>query len=205
MSAAGRSEGRVEHDNYPTPSWCVERLLEAVPLPGGNWLEPAAGDGAIIHAVSRLREDIRWQAIEIRPECRNWLQQTGAGIAIGDARKVRWDKRVQRVIITNPPYSLAEDFLAKALQSSAIIVLLLRLDFLGSERRAPIFRRAAPDVYVLPNRPSFVRGRTDANEYGWFVWEEDRRAVGRVRVLASTPREIRCPAIGRRREPLLLS
>ena len=28
-------------DYYPTPAWCVRRLLEAVDLPGGRWLGAA--------------------------------------------------------------------------------------------------------------------------------------------------------------------
>ena len=48
MSATNRGAVRNEHDFYPTPAWCVHRLLEAVPLPAGRWLEPCVGDGAKI-------------------------------------------------------------------------------------------------------------------------------------------------------------
>jgi len=75
MSATGRGRERDEHDFYETPAWCVHRLLEAVPqLPGGAWLEPCAGKGAIIRAVNEVRKDpIHWTAVEIDPSHRDDL------------------------------------------------------------------------------------------------------------------------------------
>ena len=36
-----------------------------------------------------------------------------------------------------------------------------------------------PDLYVLPNRPSFTKnGNTDSIEYAWFVWGHDRYVSG---------------------------
>lgn len=89
MTATGRGAERVDLDAYPTPSWCVRRLLEAVDLPlelpaergtlthgtrGARWLEPCAGDGAIIRAANAYctaagkAAEIFWHANELRPE-----------------------------------------------------------------------------------------------------------------------------------------
>ena len=196
MSAANRSESRVAFDVYPTPAWCVHRLLEEVELPGGHWCEPAAGDGAIIRAVRDVRRDVTWSALELRSECQAALVKEGAEVQIGDALESPWQLRPEllTLVITNPPYALAEAFLARALEASTSVALLLRLDFLGSERRSGLFRRVPPDIHVLPNRPSFVAGRTDASEYAWFVWRHYRdRRYGNVGVLATTPREVRIP------------
>jgi hypothetical protein len=46
MSATNRGAVRRADDYYATPAWCVRALLASVQLPGGRWLEPAAGDGA---------------------------------------------------------------------------------------------------------------------------------------------------------------
>lgn len=198
MSSTGRSDVRVANDVYPTPAWCVDRLLEAVALPGGQWLEPAAGDGAIIRAVARSREDIVWTGLELRALCEPTLLATGAAVQIADALTLDWREFTPKVVITNPPYLLAEAFLERALETDAIIVLLLRLDFLGSDRRSPIFHLMPPDLYVLPNRPSFVGRGTDSTEYGWFIWEPSRaRSFGRLQVLSTTPREVRYPKLAR--------
>lgn len=86
------------------------------------------------------------------------------------------------VVITNPPFSLAQEFAYKALSEGEVVVLLLRLNWLGTDRRNPFLLAHPPSIYVLPRRPAFgpnakhIReGKldakdTDATEYAWFVW-----------------------------------
>jgi hypothetical protein len=70
------------------------------------------------------------------------------------------------------------------------VIMLLRLNFLASEERSEFMQRTRPDVYVLPNRPSFVlAGKTDSIEYAWFHWHKN--STGIVRVLPTTPIEER--------------
>lgn len=192
MSATGRSEQRINHDDYQTPSWCVRRLIERVRLPTGDWLEPAAGSGGIIEVVESMRPGSqRWSAVEIQekympgdptrgrafiqPEDGKFGKMAWAapGWIIGDFLEPRttfgrrWD-----VAITNPPYSHAVQFLERMRSVADHVVLLLRLAWLSSANRAEIFRRDPPNfVAVLPNRPSFTGdGKTDATDYGWFCW-----------------------------------
>ena len=91
------------------------------------------------------------------------------------------------VVITNPPFSDAEAFLRRSLELADHVVLLLRLNFLASAKRAELMRERAPDVYVLPNRPSFDGKGTDSIEYAWFHWPARRRRSGRIQVLPCTP------------------
>jgi hypothetical protein len=67
--------------------------------------------------------------------------------------------------------------------------MLLRLNFLGSSVRAQFMRSHTPDVYVLPNRPSFTGNGTDSIEYTWFVWRHGNagRAEGKLTLLSETP------------------
>jgi hypothetical protein len=50
-------------------------------------------------------------------------------------------------------------------------------------------RSNCPDVYVLPNRPSYeATGRTDSIEYAWMHWKKNiKRDFATVRILAVTP------------------
>lgn len=193
VSSTNRGGQRSEADFYPTPAWCVRRLIEAAALPGGHWLEPAAGRGDIIRAVDEVRSDVTWTAVELRAECRGVLTAaTGSAsrVHIRDFTKLsRSEVGSLDVVITNPPYSIAMEMLEHALTlSAARVVMLLRLNFLASGARAPFMRRHAPDVYVLPNRPSFSGRGTDSIEYAWFVWHPGRRRRhGRVEVLPVTP------------------
>ena len=225
MSSTRRGGKRSPSDNYPTPAFCVHRLLDRVPLVGdGIWYEPCAGEGAIIRAVESWRsgrlEGIDWYANELRSEAVPTLEKVvpRERITVGDYRDILfppltnaiglerpWDEAAPNsqdvsVVITNPPFRLAMDVINQSLTSfpHASLVLLLRLNFLGSEDRQPFHRDFAPDVYVLPNRPSFrpsARGKhsTDSPEYAWFCWGPSprRRAVGEYQILDTTPLEER--------------
>lgn len=74
------------------------------------------------------------------------------------------------LVIANPPYSDAERFVEHALTIGRTCCFLLRLNWLASKKRAAFHRAHPSDVFVLPRRPSFTNGGTDATEYAWFVW-----------------------------------
>lgn len=160
MSATGRGAERQEDDFYCTESWCVNALLAKLYLPGGRWLEPGAGDGAIVRAVQALRSDVEFTAIEKRDTligqvtpCDWWgsdfLEPNDQLLPALSANKFD-------VAIGNPPYKLALQFIWQSMQFAKIVAFLLRLDFLGSRKRVPFWRKHPADVYVLPDRPSFV-------------------------------------------------
>ena len=200
MSSTNRGGQRSEADYYPTPAWCVHRLLEEVDLPGGQWLEPAAGTGMLIEAVNAIRRDIQWKAIELRDTCESAL--SGAvgplgEVSITDFLQVAPQDSGQEftVIITNPPYSMAMPMIEHSLAfQSRFVVMLLRLNFLASESRAKFMRQYSPDVYVLPNRPSFSGRGTDSIDYAWFVWHgRQQRQQGKLVVLPTTSAADRRP------------
>lgn len=212
MSSTSRGGKRNESDVYPTPSWCVHRLLEHLPCPvSGLWLEPAAGDGAIIRAVEEVNPSKKriWTAVELRKECLEPIVSARVSEividnffsvnhkSLGTVHGGRITGQPFDVIVTNPPFSLAEEFIRACLPLARTTIMLLRLNFFGSEGRADFLRSHAPDIYALPNRPGFGLNKhgkpgTDSIEYGWFVWSgEQPRRTGSISMLASTPKEIR--------------
>lgn len=196
MSATGRGErGGEGADFFPTPAWCVDWLLRTVDLPGGSWLEPSAGDGAIIRAVNRRRQDVTWGAIELRADMKDALAGSGATyIRIGDFTKTLHSGEPFDVVIGNPPYADAAAHLAAALLRGRVVAFLLRLNFLGSQKRRDFWRRHPADVYVLSERPSFDGDGTDATEYAWFVWGQCG-TYGKVHVLGP-PETLALPEVG---------
>lgn len=157
MSATGRGAERQQDDFYVTQAWCVHALLAKLDLPGGRWLEPGAGDGAIVRAVQQVRDDIVFTTVELRdvpieqrPPCWWW---TGDFLAVGIESQLNVN---YAVAIGNPPYRFAREFIEQALRFSKIVCFLLRLDFLGSRKRHEFWKRNPADVYVLPDRPNFV-------------------------------------------------
>lgn len=180
MSATGRSDVRHAADFYATPAWCVRALLAEVPIPSGLWLEPCAGEGDII-AASGHKD---WHAVELREECREKLNESCQRLAIGNFLTMpNPTPGGYAAIVTNPPYALAEEFIRKSIQIAPVVAMLLRLNWLGSQKRVAFLREYPPSVYVLPRRPSFTGGGTDACEYAWFVWRKYWAGNPEIRVL----------------------
>ena len=194
MSRSGQAERRPQ-DFYPTPGWVTRAILPhlAEDIDRGVVWEPAAGDGAILREVLAFRPGLE-------REGRLWATEIDEG-RVRRAREFAptchtdfLDCGPHRcsLIITNPPYSIAERFVSHALDlagENATVAMLLRLAFLETRKRAPFVRRHCPDVYVLPERPSFVEGpgrtQTDSCAYAWMVWPrgEKKRSSGRIEVL----------------------
>lgn len=202
MSSTNRGKQRAEADFYPTPHWCVDRLLQKLKLPSGLWLEPGAGNGDIIRAVSATRTDINWAASELRPECAQVLRRAAPDIVVRignflgqEAADFELTGEKFDVAIGNPPFRHAIAFVRHALTMADHVVLLLRLNFLGSQERADFMRETGPDIYILPDRPSFEGdGDTDSIEYAWFHWSSYTMGGdggGAWHMLDSTPLEVR--------------
>lgn len=192
MTATVRGGDRTLLDSYPTPAWCVHSLLRTVELPGGSWLEPSAGQGAIIQATNQVRDDVVWHAIEIDPACESSLSSM-ARVQVQDFLAVPPGDRFI-VAITNPPFSRAQEFVQHAMNHAGIVVMLLRLAFMSSLGRFPLMSTNAPDVFVLPDRPQFAGTNRDSSDYAWFVWHSGRiRRTGAFHVLDPTPSGLREP------------
>lgn len=173
MSSTNRGTGRREHDFYATPEWCTKALFEHMDeFSRRPVLDPCAGDGAILKVAQGF--GLETHGIEIRdvpapPGVLSW----NVSDAIEHARKVpnaaHWASMIN--LVTNPPYSLAQEFIEAWRDRVALSAWLLRLNFLGSQKRAEWFRQRPPSrVLILPRRPSFTGGATDSCEYAWMVW-----------------------------------
>lgn len=208
MSARGRKHRHKQaqdpnpHDFFVTPAWCAEAIPEHLLSSSGWYLEPSAGNGAIVRALSRRRPNVRWHLVELRGEEQEGLEKLGDGFkkaSIVECPRNFFDVPARRLpyacVPANPPYSLAPEVIRHAMHVApdAIILMLLRLDFLGSSAdRLDLVRDARPDVWVFSTRPGFTRTGTDANEYAWFAWRRDGDAWGGpdggvVRVLDPVP------------------
>lgn len=207
MSSKGRKQvDAPPNENFPTEAWVVKALLDELPLPTwrGRWLEPCAGEGAILNAVHDwIDEEKRglpptWDCVEIRREGADYLDRMSKNPtcpididSVWHGDYLTWDCRPAGkydVVISNPPFSIAMEIIQKSFQlTNGHVVMLQRLNFLGSKKRAPFWWKYPPDIYVLGmNRPSFkADGSTDSIEYGWFVWPpgERQRDHGNIRVL----------------------
>lgn len=155
MTAGKNKAPRRAFDVYETPEYAIDALLKIIPLDDKKkYLEPCRASGRIYH---RLPMGSAWG--EIR-EGVDYLQTKYPMVDC---------------IITNPPYSLAQEFVTKALTEAPVVIMLLRLGFLESMKRNAWWQDNKPSsLLILSKRPSFTEdGKTDGAGYAWFIWSRD--------------------------------
>lgn len=133
---------RVPHDYYATDPKAVEMLLELEQFAPVIW-EPACGEGHIskvlqAHGHEVISTDLIYRGFG-DPEPLDFLKETLDGFD-GD-------------IITNPPYSLAQDFVQTAIDTVKLgrkVAMFLKIQFLEGKKRFALFEKSPP-----PNRLCF--------------------------------------------------
>ena len=162
-------------DLYETPPIAVEALLRHERLPHRLW-EPACGPGNIVNVLRAAGHEVIGSDL----------------VDYGDPTHFyRRDFLLERKapdgcqgIITNPPFKLVEQFVAHALELSPLVVMLLRLAFMESERRTGILEgRGLARIHQFRKRlPMMHRAGWEGRKansgmaFAWFVW--DRSHVG---------------------------
>ena len=158
------TRARIPLDFYRTPEWLVEALVPHLPY-DDTVLDPACGDGAILHVLSAHYDktvgiDVDAERLE---RCACSEKHLGNALEMGSLPDVG-------LVVMNPPYQFAMDFVQHHVERYPFVAALLRLGFLAGQRRAPWLRKNPCDVLVTPRRPSFAFGATDASDYAWFLW-----------------------------------
>ena len=171
MSSQSRRAPLHEHrgDYYDTPPVAVKALLRHEILPHRIW-EPAAGKGNIVAVLRDRAHEVIASDLNDRGcfDCTTGIDFLLPG----------FDPKAD-CICTNPPFALAEEFVAMALERAPMVVMLLRLAFMESERRSDILEgRGLARVHVFRKRlPMMHRAGWEgckANSgmaFAWFCWE----------------------------------
>lgn len=164
-------------DFFPTPAWATHALIDNETFEGQIW-ECACGDGEMARVLASSGNKVR--ATDLYP--RGFGQ---AGVDFLSAT------RPVDNIVTNPPYNVAEAFVAQGLKlARRKFALLLRLAFLeGANRANSIFLKNPPArVWVFSERITFYmkgakRSGSGTTAYAWFVWDKDGEGVTELRWL----------------------
>lgn len=74
-------------------------------------------------------------------------------------------------IITNPPYSIKDKFLARAYEEGKPFAMLLPVSAFQGLGRGKMFAEYGIDVLVLNGRPNFTGGSGAHFGVAWFTWQ----------------------------------
>jgi predicted RNA methylase len=164
FSANNVSKKRRKSDLYETPFSITRHLLSRVILKG-KVLEPACGNGAICKVLDEY--NITYDCYDVETD---FLKETN-----------HYD-----TIITNPPFSLAKEFIFKAKEISDVFYYLLPLSYLhGKERFDTIYTdKSFPlkEIYVFTRYPMLGEAlredgkyNTGMMVYAWYVWDKHHK------------------------------
>ncbi len=172
-------------DLYETPSCATEALLGAENIPHTIW-ECAAGRGAVVkvlrdRGLAVIASDIIQRDFPLHFVA-DFLAQTKAPVGCD-------------CILTNPPFSLINEFIAHALDLAPRVIVLAPLGLMASERRTEIMERrglARIHVFVelLPmmHRDSWTGPKaSSAINHAWYVWEREHRGPTTFHRISKTP------------------
>ena len=178
MSSTNRGVRRFSVDYYITPQKEIEKFLLAFAEIQDlsdirHILDPCCGgdkrnEPSYPTVLRKLKIGNIISTIDIRSDSRADI--IGNYLFNRDVESQRYD-----MIITNPPFNYALPIIRKALNDvvdGGLVIMLLRLNFLGSKTRRMFFERFMPrDIFVHPARISFTPdGKTDSIEHAHFVW-----------------------------------
>lgn len=155
---------RKKSDFYETPYSMTQQFLEAEgDRLTGSLLEPAAGDGAIVKVLSNAGYSVVSKDIANNQDFLEEIDKFNC-------------------IVTNPPFSLALQFIDKAKALSDYFAFLLPLSYLHGKKRYdtvytdkefPLSRIYVFTRYPMLGDPLREDGkyRTGMMVYAWFVWD----------------------------------
>ena len=169
LNASNHSlDERESNDYYATPPFAVELLLEKENFINDIW-ECACGEGHISKVLISNGFNVRSTDLIDRGygDKYDFLKTNGA---------------VYCDIITNPPFSKANEFLQKALEimfEGRKLAFFLRIQFLEGVKRRKIFKENPPKIIYVASRNircakngDFKNATGNASTYCWFVWEK---------------------------------
>lgn len=157
---ADRQTDRRAFDDYQTPAEAIDPFLEFIEWENvGSFMEPCAGKANILRRAYRAMSKARPRLPPETYQC-----EITRGLDYLAARK-RWPS--VDLIVTNPPFTLAAQFVEKSLREARTVCHLLRAGFIVPKCRSALFRANPPThMFYLTDRPCFVWvcSRRDTNK-----------------------------------------
>ena len=162
---------RHQEDWYVEPKWVSERLFAVESFEGRVW-DPACGSGRIVLSAKAAGLDTLGTDLVKRT---NENFRNSINFLLCDANAGEPN------IVSNPPFSIAEKFVAHALAlAERKVAMLLPANWVQGDKRSR-WLETTPLLCVwfisprpsMPPGPAIIAGQKPGNgttDYAWFVW-----------------------------------
>lgn len=162
ITGGNTAYGRNKSDFYPTPPEATIALMNFLKLPLDTVIwEPACGENHMVNTMTDCGYKVIGTDIN-----------SGTDFLKAKCEECDW-------IITNPPFSLSEEFINKCIEHKKPFALLLKSQYWHAKRRLKLFCNYPPS-YILPLtwRPDFLfkqRGSgSPLMDVMWVVWGDNK-------------------------------
>lgn len=160
---------RDPHDWYCEPAWCSERLFALEKFEGAI-CDPACGIGTILKSA---------QAAGHWTDAQDLVDRGFPGTRVADFLKTH--SIIACNIVSNPPFGIAEKFVAHALTiAERRVAMLLPANWVQGDKRSRwLASTPLRKVLFITPRPSMPPGSAIAagqkpgngtTDYAWFIW-----------------------------------
>lgn len=194
--AGGNSErGRVKNDYYATPTndvldffdKLINRDNEIDITDFDRILEPAGGGGHMVDALEDIFVFSNIESIDIDPKREDIMKAD----FLSD--NVSFTGKYYDLVITNPPFKLAKEFIDKSLEiSKRYVMYYLKIQFLEGINRKEWFKDLPLKyVYVYSYRSNPHRNGSPVDEngkkwsstvcYAWYVFDHEYKGEPIIR------------------------
>lgn len=178
---------RVENDFYATNPVALHKLLDVFPM-HGSCLEPCVGQGHLAEVIK--------SRVDPECDCMDIVDRGYPDTKVADFLDHHFMGKQYDCIITNPPYSLAEEFIRKSLSTlkpNGYCAMFLKIQFLEGAKRQALFEDYPPKyIYVFRNRMATWNNGNEFTPEGkrwsttfchaWFIWQKEINTVKRKAV-----------------------
>lgn len=180
IAEAMRKWARKPADLYPTPVDCTYSLIPHIahllPPDASIW-EPACADGQMVDPLRQY--GYRVMATDLRPDIKGG--QGGVDFLVPGSL---YHSQQYDAIMTNPPFSVADQFIRRALEHAPVVVMLLKAQYWNTKNRKALFRETKPYMELnLTWRPAFLakeRGNSPLMDCMWVVWVRGNNDLPRM-------------------------
>lgn len=179
LAGTSTTRERVNNDYYATAYESTKALLDEVNFEGKTFLEPCVGGGHIAEILKEYYPNAKVLWCDL-------VDRGYPNTKVCDFITYDFKEKVFDNIVTNPPYSLAQEFLEKSMsvvKNNGKIAMFLKIQFLEGAKRKEMFKLYPPKyIYVFSKRQNPWRNGSSVDEKGkpwsstmcfaWFVWEK---------------------------------
>lgn len=169
LSANSHSEeDREQNDYYATDPIAAVKLLEIESFSQNIW-EPCCGEGHLSKILVENGKNVHSTDLIDR------------GYGIGGFDFLQQKEKVNCDIITNPPYSMAQEIIEHAMSITSPgnkVAMFLKIQFLETPKRKKLFDKyPIKTIHLSSKRIScakngdFENQKSSAVFYAWYVWE----------------------------------